>query len=61
MSAFKMKCVSLSFTISFKQLWTWFEESPRVCTVNNDFVNRSPIGSVFVMFQTVFCSQIPFD
>ena len=60
-SVFKMKCFSLSCHISFKQLWTCFDESPTVSTVNNVFVNRSTIGPVFVMFQTVFCSQIPFD
>ena len=39
---------------------TCFDEST-VRRVNHVFVNRSTIGSVFVMFQTAFCSQIPFD
>ena len=38
-----------------------FDESPPVSTVNTVFVNRSTTGSVFVIFQTAFCSQIPFD
>lgn len=51
-------CISIFHVSSF---WTRFDESPSVRTLNNVFVNRSTIESVFVMFQTAFCSQIPFD
>lgn len=58
-------CKHNVFSLSFPHLSSsgraLFDESPPVSTVNTVFVNRSTTGSVFVIFQTAFCSQIPFD